>query len=275
MDSLKRNWWKMMAIVFVSLLVDMAFHLTIMPVTLPTDVAPSIFVQQDMVPPAAGIGLTITFLAYAVVFMLIQDHLPGKRLAKGLWYGACFTGLWFLGFIEGSVLFDTTFLDEFRNWLPDGFTLFLMSLALGAFLAQDSSAPMKKRSPGNKILSAFVVALSYLIGRYIAYGVAYINQAFNPIPLDVFLWTVAMAVWVGVMYGTLEAGAKGRSTVARAFYFSVVIFGIDWLLFNLFGLVFFALPVFNLAARALFDLAFIALGAFASERILVFRDSKG
>lgn len=73
----------------------MALHLTVLPITLPTDVAPSIFVKQNMVPLAAGIGLLITFLAYAAVFALIQDHLPGKRLAKGLGYGVSFPPRYF------------------------------------------------------------------------------------------------------------------------------------------------------------------------------------
>ena len=267
MDTLKRNWWRITAIVFASLLIDVALHMTIMPITLPTDVAPSIFVKQNMLPLAAGIGLLITFWAYAAVFALIQDNLPGKRLAKGWWYGISFTGLWFLGFIEGSILWDTTFLDEVCNWLPDGISLLLMSLALGAFVAQDN-IPAEKRSLKRKILPAFMVAVLFFIGRYVAYWVVQINRAFNPSPTDVFLCTLAMAIWIGVMYVVVGAGSKGHSPVSRALYFAGIIIGIDWLLFNLFGLVFFDLPLLDVATRALLDLPFIALGVYASERIL-------
>lgn len=74
------------------------------------------------------------------------------------------------------------------------------------------------------------------------------------------------------MYNVLGAGSKGRSVVWRVLYFAGIIIGIDWLLFNLFGLVFFDLSLLDVAARALWDLAFIALGVFASEYILGFRN---
>ncbi|MCP4540702.1 MAG: hypothetical protein GY832_26485 [Chloroflexi bacterium] len=267
MQNLKQNWKKIILIVLVSLIIDVLLHMTIMPVTQPTDVAPSIFVEQGIVPIVAGISLIVTFGAFGVVFALIQGNLPGKRISKGWWYGIAFAVFWLVGFIEVSVLFDTTLLDEINNWLADGIVLLFMSLLMGRFVAHDTN-PLEKDVQRNKLGTALIVAALYFVGRYVAYSIVQINKAYNPNPLDVFLWTLAMAVWIGIMYAILRTGSQGRSPITRALYFAGIILGIDWLLFNLFFLVFVNLRVLDVVVRVLIDLPFVALGAFISERLL-------
>lgn len=49
----------------------------------------------------------ITFWALALVFVFIQDKLPGKKLLKGLRYGASFVVLWLIGMFEMSIAFGS------------------------------------------------------------------------------------------------------------------------------------------------------------------------
>jgi hypothetical protein len=269
---LKENWWKIIIIVLVCLIVDVLLHQTIMPVILSAVLPPSVIVEGGwLLPVVAGTGLLVTFGALAVVFVLLQENLPGKKLAKGLWYGVLFGGLWFLGFVEAAVLWDTTFVDEVRNWLPDGISLVLMSLLLGVFTAKDSD-PIAENRSSRMGVSALVVAAFYFIGRYFAYWVMqtnadWTNGAFDLNSFSVLVWTLVMAVWVGVMYAALRSGSKGHSPITRALWFGGVVLGIDWLFFHLFALLFYDLSLLATAVRPVLDVLFIVLGAFVCGRL--------
>lgn len=264
MEQLKRNRWKMVAIVVVCLLVDMVLHLTIMPITYPTDVKLSSFVQNDIVGPVAGLALLLTFGALAIIFVGYQHRLPGKGIVKGWWYGLAFAVLWLIGFVEVSVLFDTSLADEFMNWLPDGISLILLSLLLGAFTTNDQQHTERNHSkPRTPILP---IAAAFALGRTVAYLVFGTNTSYDPDLLPVFNWTVAMALWVGIMYAILRPNASTQSPLAQALWFGVLVLGTDWVLFNLFVLVFIDLPILDIVFRALLDLPFIIAGVFVTER---------
>jgi len=271
MAGLKHDKWKIALIVIGCLLVNMLLHLVVFPLTLPSDFVPSILVERGLVPPVAGIGMLVTLGALSIVFALIQDRLVGKRFVKGLWFGIAFTGLWVLGFTEVSALSDTTLLTEVINGLPDSLTILLMSLLLGFFIARDTLVTDKKK-PGNQLGGAAVVAATFFMGRYLSYWVFKTNSIFHPEPNAVFIWTLAMAAWIGLVYGILGNASLGHSPMKRGLFFIGVVFGIDWLLFNLFLPIFLDIPIWNMVSRALLDLAFIGLGVFVNVRIFGFID---
>ena len=268
MKSLKKNWRKTIVIILVSVIVDMLLH-QIVPMTQPAVLAPSVIVERGWLPPVAGTGILVTFGALAVVFVLLQENLPGKKLAKGLWYGVCFAGLWLIGFVEVSVIWGSTSIaDEVINWLPDGIPIILMSLLLGIFTARDSDPANENRARGNAA-PVLVVAAFYLVGRYFAYGVVQTNAAYSTNPLEVFLWTLAMALWMGITYAALGPGARGHSPTTRALWFGGVVLGIDWLLFHLFMLIFFRMSALDLVIRPGLDVLFVILGVFVSEKLAI------
>jgi len=266
MEKLKQKRWKIVIIVLLSLIVDMALHLTIMPIKFPTDATLSVFVQADLVGPVAGLALIVTFGALAAIFVHFQDRLPGKGIVKGWWYGLAFAVFWLIGFIEVSVLFDTSFADEFMNWLPDGISLMLLSLLLGAFATDDSQRTEKIRSKPR--ISILIVAASFAIGRAFAYLIFRTNAPYAADTLAVFNWTAAMGVWIGIMYAILRTDQKG-SPIAQALWFGGLVLGANWVLFNLFVLVFIDLPILDVALRALLDLPFMVAGIFVTERWLL------
>jgi len=266
MQSSKTNWWKIIVVVLVAVIVDMLLHQAI-PITSPAVLAPSVIVERGWLPPVAGTGILVTFGLLAVVFVLLQANLPERKLAKGLWYGLCFAGLWLIGFIEVSVVWrSTTIADEVMNWLPDGVSIFLLSLLLGLFTAQDSdpASGNRARRYAAPVLS---VAAFYLVGRYFAYWVVQTNAAYDPHPLAVLFWTVAMALWMGLTYAALGPGSRGQSPTGRALWFGGVVLGIDWLIFHLFLLIFFKIPALALVIRPGLDVLFVILGVFVFEKL--------
>jgi len=259
MQNLK-DWRKISLIVFVSWIVNILLH-QIIPITQPDSLASSVVIEQGLLLPVAGSAVLMTLGALAVVFVLLQENLPGKKLAKGLWYGVLFGGLWLIGFLEVSFLWNTSFVTEVFNWLPDGLSIICMSLLLGAFTARDGDPAPTRITP------ALVVAAFYFVGRYLSYWVLRTNAAYDVNSLAVFVWTLAMALWVGVMYAALAPGSRGHSTISRALWFGGLVFGIDWLVFNLFALVFVDVSALNLIVRSVLDVFFVTLGVFVIEKL--------
>jgi len=264
MKNLKENWKRITVIVLVSVLVDILLH-QIIPITMPDTFAPSIFVERGWFPPAVSIGLIVTFGALAAVFVLIQKNLPGKKLSKGLLYGVSFAGLWLIGFIEMCTVWGTSFATEVTNWLPDGVPIILMSLLLGIFTATDSDPAAGNKMRG-KVTPVLIIAAFYFVGRYFAYWV--VRTDVGPNPFATFLWTLAMAVWMGIMYTALSPGSRGDSPTTRALWFGGVVLGIDWLIFHLFMLIFFEMPVLDLVIRPGLDVLFVVLGVFVFEKLV-------
>ncbi len=62
---------------------------------------------------------------------------------------------------------------------------------------------------------------------------------FNITGPDTLYWTVILGLWAGITYWLLRHGLrKEYSPVQRSFFFGGVIIGINWILFNLFVLLF-------------------------------------
>ncbi|MCK4490948.1 MAG: hypothetical protein KAU23_11850 [Anaerolineales bacterium] len=263
MKSLKENWKKITIIVLVSVIVDVLLH-QIISITMTDTFAPSIFVERGWFPQAVSIALIVTFAALAAVFVLIQKNLPRSKLSKGLLFGISFAGLWLIGFIEMSTAFGTSFMTEVINWLPDGIPIILMSLLLGIYTATDSD-PATRNKIRDKITPVLVIAVFYFGGRYFAYWV--VGTDSGPDPFLTFLWTLAMAVWIGIMYTALGAGSRGHSPITRALWFGWVVLGIDWFIYHLFMLIFYRMPVLELIIRPGLDVLFVMLGVYFWEKL--------
>ena len=263
MKSLKENWKKITVIVLVSVIVDILLH-QIISITMADIFAPSIFVERGWFPQVVSIALIVTFGALAAVFVLIQENLPGKKLSKGLWYGISFAGLWLIGFIELCTAFGTSFTTEVLNWLPDGVPIILMSVLLGIYTASDSDPATGNKKKG-KVTPVLVIAAFYFGGRYFAYWV--VGTDAGPDPFLSFLWTLAMAVWMGIMYMALGAGSRGHSPTTRALWFGGVVLGIDWFIYHLFMLIFYRMPVLELIIRPGVDVLFVVLGVYIWEKM--------
>lgn len=198
---------------------------------------PSFFIKNNLFQVAAPISLFITYALLGIVFAYIQNNLPGKKIEKGLRYGISFGGLWFLGILGMSLIFNSPIETELAVGGVDCFTLVLLGLLLGKFMASDNKCnAIEKDREG--IGPIFTIGLMYVIGRYLAYvifdfdiGVAYTTRL-----LDTLLWTSGIGLWMGLAYSLLKQSLNNYSPAKKAILFGGIILGIDWVLFNLFAL---------------------------------------
>jgi hypothetical protein len=261
MAMLQRNRWRIVGIVLVCTVFDIVVHY-FGPDALEIGLPKSTIVKNGLLIPAVMLLFFITFGALAVVFVLIEDALPGTGLHRGLLYGLSFGGLWFIGMFEPGT--SPLWLSLFSG-LADGLPILLLGVLLGVFTATDTGSSLEQRA-ANPMLPIVTVALLYTIGRYVAYTIIRIDSAYSTMPFATFFWTVGMGLWVGGMYQLLKQGLKGTSPLKRALMFGGAIYGTDWLLYHLFMILFFDVSVADLVLRAGTDAIFVAVGVFIFER---------
>lgn len=271
METIKRSWWKIIVIVLAGIVLDVVAH-QLMPqltsiavsgasrdVVLP----PSIIVQQGLFIPVFVVYAVTTFGLMAIIFVVIQERLPQEKLAKGILYGVSFGGLWFLGMLEGCLVLGSPLSEELFMGAADAIPIFLMCTLLGIFATTDTGSPAKRVSIG--AMSIPVIAICYLLGRYLAYAILHIDSACPTKPFATFLWTLSMGLWVGLIYWLLERGVRGDTPLKRALWFGLLAYGTDWLLFTFFLPILFEMSLVDLFLRASVDVLFVTAGVFFLE----------
>jgi hypothetical protein len=215
-----------------------------------------------MLLPAIICWELLTFGILAMVFVFIQDKLPGKRQIKGLLYGLPFAGLYLIGMFESVLLFDSSMFNEFLMGLGDFIPILLMGILLGIFAGTDNTQIKQK----NDILSIFIISIFYITGRYFAYSLLHIQSAYITRPIETFIWTLFQGLCVGTIFFNLQSGIKGNSVVSQSLYFGLVIFGSNWLMNHLFIAVVAELSA-DLFIRAGTDILFVMTGVYTYKKL--------
>lgn len=260
---MKKNWLKVLAIVIFCGFLDMLLHAFMSPLSSDgLTQKPSIFVKHGLTMPAIIIWELLAFGVLAMVFMLIQHRLPGTGRKKGLLYGLSFGGLYQIGMLESVLLLKSSVWNELLMGLADFIPILLMGLLIGVF----AGVAKQKNGRRHHSSSICVIAIFYLAGRYLAYAVFHIQSAYADKPLETFLWTLGMGLWIGVIYYILQPGIMGKSSFTQGLFFGVVIFGANWLMNHLFivAVLEFTPDTF---IRAGTDIVFVAIGAFLYRKL--------
>jgi hypothetical protein len=233
---------RIFAVSVISAVLDMILHALLAP-TYAYDYPPSFFVQSGLFKPAAGIALVLIFALLGVVFVVIQENLPGSRVSKGVRFGAAFGGLWLIGVPGMSVFFASPVLHEVVGGACDCAALISLGVLLGIRTATDSP-DQRGQSPQRILSEILVIAVFFIAGQYAAFMLMSGTPAFSITGLSTFIWTAVLGIWAGVACWLLRPGAGcDYSLPERSLFTGGVIIGINWVLFNLFVLLFVAMPV--------------------------------
>lgn len=245
-----------MLIIIASILSNIVLH-TISPIE-SANISlgePSIFVKKDMLIPALLVWEVLTFSIFSLVFLFIQERLPGKKLKKGFLYGLSIGGLYFIGMFESTLLFDTTVFTEFLMGLPDFVSFVLSGTLLGMAVGTDQI----QKSSSHNILVVFIIALFYVGGRYFAYTVLDISSVYDIKPAGTFFWTLGLGLWVGTTYFLMQPENREKSILFQGLYFGAIIFGLNWSMNHVFLFTIIEFD-FDLLIRAGTDILFTIIG---------------
>ena len=266
MRTLRTNFWKINAIVLFCSLFATVIHALWTPLY-DYNGPKSFIIESGLFQPAVIVLFFITFWALALVFVFIQDKLHGKKLLKGFRYGASFGVLWLIGMFEMSIAFGSPLKHEFFTGLLDCLSLILLGLLLGKFIAVDSTRHGNEKS-NLGLLSVFIIASLFVVERYFRYfTLTYYNPGYFSNHLTTFTFTLTLGLWIGLMYRLLRQESAKYSPLKRALLFGGIVFGIDWLFYNLFLLLFLKLPLVEILLVPAFDILSVIIGIYTVEKV--------
>jgi hypothetical protein len=263
MFALKKNGWKILLAVFISVLVDVILHRLFAP-RIKYSYPPSLFIERGFFLPVVSAALMVWFGTLAIIFNLIQTNLSGTKMIKGLRFGIAFAVLCFLAIFEMCLVFGSSLIDELCTSTTDGLSILFLGLLLGSLAGADSTVLSRRMKLNHK--SFIFIPLLFLTGRYFGYMFVNIMSAYSEKPIGTFLWTVAIGYWTAVMYWLLNETCK-RSPMAQAVRFGVMIFGIYWLIYNSFVLLFLKLSIWNVFLRVIIDVVSITGGVWVTNKL--------
>ena len=239
----------------------------LMPSTGNTPLPPSAINKAGLIPIAFTLFGLITYGLLAVVFVLIQEGLPGKRMTKGLVFGLLFGMMWAVYLFEPLPFSaDASMVDTFSYPVVDGTTIAILGLLLGRFIGTDSRGTGKVAISFGT-LTLLAIPVLFIVGRSLGYTAIGIYSFFADRPLGTMLWVAETGIWIGVMYLLLRPGIAIRSPLAKAAFFGVIVFGIDLLMFNLFIPIVFEMDMADLLIRTAIDMISVIVGVYIYEMI--------
>jgi hypothetical protein len=227
----------------------------------------SSLVESIGISPVAGTMILASYFFLALIFVRIQKGIPGTKIQKGLLYGILFGILWFYGMIEGNIEQNVPLIKEIIFGFFETIPIITMSVLLGLFFADDSENEFSIIFR-NSISTIVYIAFFYIIGRYFTYIVVGVESAYLEKILPTILWVSGNGVLIGSMYYFLRHGIKQYSIIKKALIFSFVVFGIDWILFNLFAPMLFGVAFGDIVWRFVIDIASVCFGIIFFEKIV-------
>jgi len=227
--------------------------------------AKSIIITSGYFPPVAFASLAMAFCIMGLMFLAIQKTLHGAKQLKGALFGIAFGGMYLIGMIEVYVIYPVSLFGEFYTGIVDGSGILLMSLLLGKYMADDM--PEKERLARPSFPAILIIPVIYVLMRYFSYIVLHIESSYSTRPLASFMWTAVMGCWGGIMYILVGRGIGYENPLKQAMVFGGLVFGINWLIFNLFALLFIRVSVLDLLYRSIFDSLAIIIGVYISSLI--------
>jgi hypothetical protein len=237
---------------------------------------PSIIVKSGLIPVGFMLFGLLTFGLLAVVFVVIQGGLPGTGMKKGLTFGFLFGMMWAVYLLEPAPHVEGLSLFEVLAYpLADSITIVSLGLLLGRFIGTDSKF-YEKVLISSSFATLLVIPVMFIAGRLLSYNVFHIYSSYAARPFDTIVWAAATGLWIGYMYLMLRHGISDKSPLLKAIYFAVVIYGIDYFLFNLFMPLVFEYKIWPMGAllsyadlfvRSSMDIISVVLGVYIYEKI--------
>lgn len=227
-------------------------------------ISPSIFYRYNLFIPMITINLLLTFGLLALVAGIFGKRMSGNGYQIGLRFGFAFSILWMLGFLEGSLYYGSSIKHDIMHGLADGVPMIILLTIWGKVTIRDS-VRMKKQS---RLFAFVVICLFHLCGRYFMYLVLGIDSRVDVKPLQIFIWTVSVGLAIGYIYHVTAESLQEYSVIKRASLFSLVIFGIDWVLFYSFAPLIQETSLLMNFVRPTLDIIFVFLGVIVHEKMI-------
>lgn len=230
---------KFLLIILVILLLDVLLH-QIIRLIHPDPNFPAEVARKKL--PYIILIMTGFFSSIALGFLVIRDYIPRSRFEKGMLYGILNSFIYFIAFLEMSILFNHDLFVTILNALADTIPLFILGIVLGFTFSKNDADKEPIFVKKNSVVVILIFSLLFVLGRYVAYLIgkmvntdAFIG-AYHTKPVETFLWSAIFGLSVGFLYVFIQPVIKQKSwTLYKTnLIFATFIFGIQWILYTLF-----------------------------------------
>lgn len=237
-----------------------------MPQSLIDTYGESIFVSNGVKLPAIIVLCSLITAFLLINFNLIKDGIHNNSLFKGLIYGSSFGILWFLGFTELIVIFDSGSFSHIESSIRDFTSLTVFGLASGMLLCK-SDITIINRNPRSLMVVPFVaIMFAFFHGAQYYFTLEPINLRINS-SSDV-LWLLTTGAWIGFMYYLFSPGIKFKNKYLGIVFFSFSVFGTNWLLYTSFYNIFLNIPLWDVVLRCFTSSTGVLIGLTAFQYLL-------
>lgn len=261
---------KYVAIVFISIILAMGFHVMASNYsTIPKVANWSFFVEKFGLISTIIVWYLIAYGSIAYIFYKYEDKFTGTNITKGLCYGIAIGILWLWGMLEGVLLYGNPVINEFITGSCDAIPVVLMGLLLGIFTTKNNDLTTTKKSvnSSNIFLSSFIFSTIFSGGRYFFYCTNMMTPDYQTNPYFTFAWTFFMGTCIGITYLLLGKATQSSSQLLSAVKFGFIIFGINWLVFIVFMPFMFKGLLIECIIRIIQDNILVVLSYYISESL--------
>ena len=273
MSLLRANWWKLICIVLIAL-VTRVLLLQLLPLRSSStfELPLSIISQKIGMIPTAAIVVTLSYTVIASVLVIIQEGLPNNKFERMILCSLPYSLIWFMAVLESVSSLGKPFLPELFIGLSDIVPILIMGIMVSFWVSKDTTR-QQVIFHRPKVISIFIIAFTYFVGRYFLYTFIHINSGYFSQMNATFLWTLAMGLAIGLAYYMLYGGLKGSKPFSRGVWFGCTAFGLYWTLNNFFMPIVFDIsfipvdpPILNYVYRVIGDAVFVSFGVWIVEK---------
>lgn len=223
--------------------------------------------------PFALVIIIMSYLLFSIIFIKFQIRINGNKIYKGFIYGVIFGFVWFYGMIEVGIIYNISLIKEIIYGLGDALPFIVMGILLGIFFGSSSKNKVNSVPLKRYVFAMFSIALIYLLGRYFSYIVIGASSAYRIRPFETFAWTLGNGLLISIIYYFMKDALHSYQLGKRAIIFSFVIFGTDWVLYNLFIPLIYNISLLQIVqsylGRSIPDIFYACLGVFFSEKYII------
>jgi hypothetical protein len=225
----------------------------------------STFIRTGTFPIAVVILMTMILLHLMEGFRRADGLSLLPRALRGAFFGLLFGLLWFIGFLELVVVYNSPLERHVASGIRDLVTLTCFGVLVGALFPVRAARAERGLRASRLALAAACGSAGFSLFHWAQYALTLpaLEQRVDDLPS--VLWLMGAGAWIGVMYVFLADRSVPPSR--RAAIFAFYTFGLNWLLYTSFYLLFLDIPVTDTLLRWLFDGVGVFLGLLLFERL--------
>ena len=223
--------------------------------------APSSFVVNGTMPLAFTVYGIVAYSAIAVLFLLIQNKMSGKRIMQGLKYGLSCCAIWIIYLLEP--LPHVAFLDKFTYPIADSIALVIMGISCGLFLGKNRPQ-CERKYPGLKdIVPIIAITICFVIGRLLQYLAFNSYSSFTENKPGTLIWCIFTGFIISIVLMWINHYVVSNNRILHAMTVGALLFGVDLIFFNFFMPLVFHANMLDLIMRTGVDVISVTVGCLS------------